>query len=216
MFTENTLRFLEDLGDNNQRDWFEANRVRYERDVKKPSEEFATALAHRLGINYGVKTKPKVFRIHRDIRFSKDKTPYNAHIHIAIQDGDSGFSWMFGLEPKRVDLGYGKFQFSETELSKWRESVASPFGEGLEGALEKDAFRLSEPALKRVPSPYPQDHPRGALLRHKGFCVWADDVSVDDALGDAAPSHIAHRFHKFDMVRSWINMNFRATAGTVP
>ena len=82
-FSDETLAFLNGLKANNSRDWFDANRKSYEAAVKAPSKAFSDIMAGELERLTGTAQKPKIFRINRDIRFSKDKTPYNTHIHIS-------------------------------------------------------------------------------------------------------------------------------------
>lgn len=81
-FTTETLEFLEQLKHNNNRDWFQQNKSVYDTSVKNPAKAFAIAMEGELERLCGEPHKAKIFRINRDIRFSKDKTPYNSHIHI--------------------------------------------------------------------------------------------------------------------------------------
>ena len=186
VFSPETLEFLENLKANNTRDWFQANKPVYERAVKQPAEAFSAEMAGQLEDLTGIAHKPKVFRIYRDVRFSKDKTPYNAHIRISflpLTDEEALPAWFFGFEPGHCALGTGVFAFEKQALEWFRDRVAGEDGVALEkilGALKKKDIRLSEPDLKRVPSGWPQDHPRAGLLRHKGLAAWIDhdDKSV--------------------------------------
>ncbi len=74
-------RFFLELKANNTREWFQDRKDFYTAEIKKPAELLADLLAEDLNRLTGVPHKPKLFRIHRDVRFSKDKTPYNAHLH---------------------------------------------------------------------------------------------------------------------------------------
>ncbi len=179
-FPAETLEFLEALKANNTRDWFQANKPVYERAVKQPAEAFSAEMAGQLEDLTGIVHKPKVFRIYRDVRFSKDKTPYNAHVRISfspVADANAPPAWFFGFEPGHCALGTGVFAFEKQALERFRDRVAAEDGAALEkilGALEKKGIRLSEPDLKRVPSGWPQDHARAHLLRHKGLAAWID------------------------------------------
>ncbi|MCB0818301.1 MAG: DUF2461 family protein, partial [Flavobacteriales bacterium] len=78
-FTADYQRFFKDLAAHNDRDWFHANKKRYETSVKKPFEAFVQELIDRMGKldkQYRITPKEAIFRIHRDVRFSNDKTPY--------------------------------------------------------------------------------------------------------------------------------------------
>src|SRR4029077_14219411 len=84
-----------------------------------------------------------------------------------------GFS--FGLEADKATLGVGAFDFGPADLEKYRRAVAADSdGEELTAILAKMAARPGDADLKRVPAPYPQDHPRAELLKHKGLNVWQD------------------------------------------
>ncbi|MDE9451250.1 DUF2461 domain-containing protein [Aliiroseovarius sp. Z3] len=207
MFTKETTAFLRDLKANNTRDWFAQNKARYSSQVKDAAKTFCDDLAPRLAAQYGTEVTTKMFRIHRDLRFSKDKTPYNAHVHISFSDAATGAAWMFGLQPDDLVIGYGLFAFDKPRLTQWREVVAGPAGDQLSdlfGNAQKAGLRLSEPELKRVPAPYPADHPNSMLLRRKGIAVWQDALSLDQAMGETAGANMANAFHAFDPIRNWM------------
>jgi uncharacterized protein (TIGR02453 family) len=175
--------FLAGLRDHNDRDWFNAHKADYERAIRAPAETFLACLEPELAALTGGPVTGKIFRIHRDVRFSKDKRPYNAHLHIAFpaRGGASGVTacgYFFALEPERVLLGAGGFDFSGRVLDAYRAAVADPKkGAALEAILAKLAkagLRIEGAELKRVPQPYAQDHPRAGLLRRKGLHVWRD------------------------------------------
>lgn len=179
-FTAETLAFLSGLKAENTRDCFDANRKTYEASVKKPARAFAEIMAGELESLTDLPHKAKLFRINRDIRFSKDKTPYNPHLHMSWlpADGDrSGAAFMFGLSPDYCVAGCGAFEFAKPVLDTYRQRIAGAAGEDLGrilDALEADGFRLQEPVLKRVPAGFPDDHPRVELSLHKGLAAWCD------------------------------------------
>ncbi len=74
--------FLGELSSNNTRDWFTAHKTRYESKLKAPALLFLDQVAHDLGRSTGQSLRPKLFRAHRDVRFSKDKTPYHTHLNM--------------------------------------------------------------------------------------------------------------------------------------
>lgn len=179
------MTFLSDLRDDNNRDWFSANRSVYEETIKIPAERLLRILAPRLEVLAGHPVTGKIFRIHRDIRFSKDKSPYNAHLHMAFAEGgrgpgmkceESGF--YLALEPERLTLGAGVFELAGGALDNYRKAVADGSkGEAIAkivAGLTASGFRLEGLELKRVPVPFEPDHPRADLLRRKGLSVWRD------------------------------------------
>lgn len=210
MLSPETVKFIKDLSANNDRDWFKANEHRYKQHYKIAADAFSENLAAELGKALGATPVPKVFRIFRDVRFSKDKTPYNPHLRI-------GFSmpgtppdhpmWMAGLELERLVVGVGKFGFEKDVLERFRERVAGPEGAALAqllADLTASGARLSEPDLKRVPAPYPKDHPRADLLRHKGLAVWRDHDGHSDAFGEVGPARVAKSMLKLRPIYDWM------------
>lgn len=89
-FTEDYLQFFKDLAANNNRDWFHDNKKRYEQSVKKPFAEFVQAVIDETSAidkRFDIEAKKAIFRINRDIRFSKDKTPYKLNCSAVIAPG---------------------------------------------------------------------------------------------------------------------------------
>ena len=179
--------FLADLRDHNDRDWFSAHKPTYEAAIKAPAEILLAHLEPELAALAGGPVSGKIFRIHRDVRFSKDKRPYNAHLHIAFPAAHGRASdvaacgYFFGLEPDKAILGAGGFDFAGPVLDAYRAAVADgKTGAALQAILHKLAkagFRVEGAELKRTPAPYPADHPRADLIRRKGLHVWRD---IDD------------------------------------
>ncbi|MDA0991990.1 MAG: DUF2461 domain-containing protein [Verrucomicrobia bacterium] len=179
-FPKATLTFLKNLKANNNRDWFTKNKTSYELAVKQPAEEFSALMTDALSDLTGLAHTAKIFRIHRDVRFSKDKTPYNDHLHISfLPDLPNGppLGWHFGLEPGRLTVGTGIFGFKKPALESYRKRVAGSDGDDLAKILDplvQKGARLNEPELKRVPAPFEPDHAHADLLRRKGLNVWLD------------------------------------------
>ncbi|MFA3782274.1 DUF2461 domain-containing protein [Melioribacteraceae bacterium 4301-Me] len=89
-FTRDFIKFFEELTENNNREWFNANKERYEKNIKQPFEEMVFELITRLSFEdplLMIEPKDAIFRIYRDIRFSNDKTPYKNHVSAAINRG---------------------------------------------------------------------------------------------------------------------------------
>ena len=186
-FPAETLDFLSDLKANNNRQWFADNKAVYERAVKQPAERFCTAMTARLETLTGAAQTSRVYRLHRDLRFAKDKTPYNAHLHIAFMQQDAPSqppSWFFGLEPGRLTLGAGVFAFDKPSLEHFRQCVTGAAGTDLSRRLNEignGGARIGAPELARIPAGYPKDHPHAELLRHKGLTAWIDIDPPDAA-----------------------------------
>ncbi|MGZ2256529.1 DUF2461 domain-containing protein [Roseobacter sp. A03A-229] len=179
-FSPAALRFLSDLKANNRRDWFQDNKPTYEREIKTPAKQFTQAMCPALEALTGAPHSAKIYRINRDIRFSKDKTPYNAHLHISFAPDPAPPNtpmWFFGLGTEKLSLGCGIFQFDKAGLIHFRDQMAGRKGAeliALEKHLASEGLRISPPDLKRVPPGFDSDHPHAEALRRKGFSAWAD------------------------------------------
>ena len=189
-FPPDTLAFLADLKANNDKAWFNANRSTHEHAVKQPAKQFCAVAVMEASLERltGLSHTGKVFRINRDLRFSKDKTPYNTHLHIGFQpDGNMALpaGWSFGLAPEYLSLGVGSFGFDKAALELYRDRVAGEAGAALADRLNKllagSARMGGEPELKRVPRGLDPDHPRAAMLRRKSLSVWIDLDSPEHA-----------------------------------
>ena len=176
--------FLGELAANNRRDWFAEHKARYESDLKAPALLLLDQVAHDLGRRSEQNLIPKLFRPHRDVRFSKDKTPYHTHLHMlwTIGAGTGQKPGLFlGISPGYVRLGGGIMGFDKPSLAGWRAAVDGPFGDSIQAILDDLAshgLMPEEPELKRVPPPYDKDHRHGGLLRRKGLAVWRDVPAV--------------------------------------
>ena len=178
------LGFFDDLAADNSRDWFTANKARYERDVKAPAEALLSEIGDRIAAATGTRPVPKLYRINRDLRFSKDKTPYNTHLHLQWSDPATGIAHLFGVSRAYVCAGLGAMGFDKAALDRWRDRIAGDKGEGFARLLDRtlDAgLRMDPPELKRVPAPYPPDHTRAELLKRKGIVLWHDLSDVEQA-----------------------------------
>ena len=183
-FPREGLSFLEQLGKNNKREWFEKHKADFKSYLEAPAKIFSEDMAKRLSKLVKLDIKSKIFRIYRDVRFSKDKTPYNTHIRILFFQDDKACtscsanpSFFFSLEADKVISGIGNMEFSKEVLISYRQSVADGMQvKALEKVLgkfdEKDGFYMHDPELKRVPKEYESEHPRGDLLRRKGLVLW--------------------------------------------
>lgn len=171
--------FLSELAAQNTRDWFTARKSDYDSYLKRPAEKLLADMARWMEGTQGHAVRTKLFRPHRDVRFSEDKTPYHTHLHMMWSLPD-GRAWMLGISPDYATFGAGVMGFEAGQLDRYRAKVAGPEGETLAAMVADRDWRIDPPALKRVPAPYSADHPREALLRHKGLVAWHD--GLEDAL----------------------------------
>lgn len=177
--------FLADLTNNNNRDWFLSHKAQYDSTLKMPATLLLDQIAYDMGRQMGRSLTPKLFRAHRDVRFSRGKTPYHTHLHMMWTIGGTGPThpaFFLGISPDYVRIGGGLMQFDKAALSNWRTAVAGAFGtqvHSLLSDLAKDGLAPDAPDLKRIPAPFDKAHPHGDLLRRKGLTIWNDMPATD-------------------------------------
>ncbi len=180
-FSSEGLGFLRSLAANNDRDWFNAHKADYKAQVEAPAKQFAAFVAAGLSAMTGDGIAHKVFRIYRDVRFSKDKTPYNTHVRIgwfAEGAGTIKRGFFFSLETDKTVFGAGSMDFGKQGLEIYREAIVDETKGAavvvLLSKLGKGGASLHDAELKRVPRGYDADHPRAALLRRKSLAAWLE------------------------------------------
>ena len=168
--------FFAELKQNNSKEWFNPRKDHYTQNIKKPAEFLGEVLAEDFSRIAGTTYQPKLFRIYRDVRFSKDKTPLNAHLHmIWRQPGDDPFApaFFFGSEPGDMSVGFGVMGLKGETLTRFRAFVDAK-GDALVEAIEAAGMAWSNwgsPPLKRVPAPYDKDHPHAEILKRKSMII---------------------------------------------
>lgn len=186
-FTKRALGFFRGLARHNEKTWFEAHRDEYETEVRGPMRDLIEDLDTRFADfapEIGGDPKRSMFRINRDIRFSKDKSPYKTHaacwfhhINAARNVGsetDAGSAgYYFHLEPGgRSMIGAGIWRPPRPQLKKLRDAIAKD-PRGFERMARSMPSRFGglddEGALKRMPRGYADDHPAAKWLRFQSF-----------------------------------------------
>ena len=180
------LQFLGELKKNNNRDWFGRNKERYLRDVQEPMLQLVEALErplHKLSPHLNVVAKSmggSLFRIYRDVRFSKDKTPYKARVaaRFPYKKGReaSPLGLYLSIDPERCYVAGGSWRPPTPLLQKIRQRIADEpkvWKQATSGAAFDKQFPdgLSGEQLQRVPRPFAKDHPLADDLRRKDLIV---------------------------------------------
>ena len=177
---ECVLSFLSSLALNNDRTWFEAHRPDYER-AKEEVEAFVFGLFPALGIDRGSHKASFWFhRIYRDVRYSREKTPYKINFSCSLDpDGKKGpgLGAYFHIEPGNESLVAGGLWAPEPAvLKKFRldmEDGPRAFLKILEAPEFRQRLHLHEgEKLRRVPKGFPEDHPAAELLKLKQITAW--------------------------------------------
>lgn len=178
------LTFLKELQRNNNREWFHANKQRYD-SLHKAHIETVQQLINRIALFdqevAGLDAKDCLFRIYRDIRFSPNKLPYKTHFgaYIAAQGGRNSerSGYYLHLEPSNCFLSGGVYMPQPKLLKMLRQDIYDHIDEFLD-IIENPDFKklfptLEGETLKRMPAGFPPDFEYGEILRHKDFCVSA-------------------------------------------
>jgi uncharacterized protein (TIGR02453 family) len=184
-FSGRTFGFLRDLARNNNRQWFHGNKERYEADVKGPALEFIQDFsAHLNKLSPHFRADPRasggsLFRIHRDIRFSKDKSPFKTYTGIQFrhEEGKDAHApgFYLHLEPRQCFVGLGIWRPDGKTLRKIREAIAHDPGawkKAVSGKEFRRRLELSGDRLVRHPRGFDPEHPLIEDL------MWKDYVAV--------------------------------------
>ena len=215
-FSPQAIQFFKEIKENNERDWFEANKSLYITYVQEPAVEFVIALGTRLqALSPDIQFDPatngsgSVMRIYRDTRFSKDKTPYKDWLGIGFWGGPkknhhSGV--YFGFSADSGGLHIGSHAFSKEFLTAYRAAIAEDSGEDLQTALAQlgDGFIVQGEKLKTVPKEFPTEHPCGELLKHKSLYASAPPFTPADLCSPILVDNCAEYFQKALPFHQWM------------
>src|SRR5256886_2502064 len=187
-FTVASLRFLRGLARHNAKPWFEAHRAEYEREVRAPMQELIEEMDVRLArLAPEITGDPKrsMFRIYRDIRFSKDKSPYKTHAACWFRHRDAearvgseaeggGAGFYFHIAPGESFVGAGIWMPPRAILNRLRDAIAED-ARAFERIVRDRTFVRryggldDEAMLKRMPRGFPENHPAARWLKYQSF-----------------------------------------------
>ena len=221
-FTKRALTFFRGLARNNNKAWFEAHREEYENEVRQPMRELIDELDTRFAQfapEIGGDTKRSMFRINRDIRFSKDKSPYKTHAACWFHhrnasrnvgsEADAGSAgYYFHLEPGgRSLIGAGLWMPPRLQLNRLRDAIhRDPCGfDRMVRAIPKRFGGLDdESALKRMPRGYPEDHPAAKWLRYQSFTT-GRTLTDAQVISASLASFIVKEYEAMLPLVRWLN-----------
>ena len=208
-FTPAALKFLRGLAKNNNKAWFEEHRSEYESEVREPMRDLIGEMNAKLAAvapEIGGDPKRSMFRINRDIRFSKDKSPYKTHAacwfhhrratsHVGTEADAGSAGFYFHLEPGRSMVGGGLWMPPRPQLNKIRDAIADdPDGfEKIVRGLKKYDGLDDENVLTRMPRGFSEDHPGAKWLRYQSFTS-GRMLSDADVTSSKLPSLLARDF----------------------
>ena len=180
-FPKEGIAFLRRLKRNNNRPWFDEHKHEYEDLVKAPMQSLVASLRppfERFASEYELNPRRALFRVYRDTRFSKDKTPYKTHVaaHFVLRGAPKGFlgsGYYVHVEPGEAYAGAGIYMPENDQLKKIRAAIDRN-GDDFLSVIRARRFvktfgRLDGNRLQRMPQGYSDDHPMGEWLKLKQF-----------------------------------------------
>lgn len=221
-FPEDGLNFLAELKENNNKEWFEANKTRYKEQLQQPALSFIDAIGQRLqsisdGIRYDLRTNGggSLMRINRDVRFSKDKSPYKTNLAMMFWEGAGkkmehpGFGMQITAEVVDSGLMAGQFGFSKEMLEAYRQAVideelGTQLIEAVEAVQSAGDYTLNEKHYKRVPRGMDADHPRAEWLLYNGLWFSAPSLTREQILSPELVDVCFKHFKNMSPVQRWL------------
>lgn len=222
-FTKRALGFFRGLARHNEKAWFEAHRDEYESEVRQPMRELIEDLDTRFAQfapEIGGNPKRSMFRINRDIRFSKDKSPYKTHVACWFFHRDAGHGvggdaahggagFYVHLSPTESFCGGGIWMPPRPTLVKLRQHLADDY-QGFEDIVLSSGFKRrfgaldDEAMLTRMPRGFDPEHPAGKWLRYQSFTTWRDMPKAEFESAKL-PDTVAKTFEALVPFIRWLN-----------
>ena len=212
-----TLLFLKDLHKNNNREWFNDNKDRY-LSANANVVDFVETLIEEIGefdeAILRTDAKKALFRIYRDVRFSKDKSPYKTNFGagLGMGKGNRISGYYLHIEPGKSFLAGGVYQPDTTVLKEIRKEISINSNEFL-SILEQDEFRNNfrglsvEQKLQRVPAGFEKDDPMAEFLKLKNFIV-VHPVSNEALMKEDAAKNFAQIFKSIKPLNDFLSAPF--------
>jgi uncharacterized protein (TIGR02453 family) len=216
-FPKEFVTFFENLKRNNSKDWFEKNRNDYEHFVMHPAREFVEAMGAKLRkIAPGVHAIPKInkslFKINRDVRFGKDKSPYKTYMGIWLWEGSrkrmecSGF--YLHVENNMVMIGVGIKAFPKPLLELYRRAVIDKkLGAELKKIINKVAakgYLIDGKYYKKVPRGFDAEHPNAEFLLYNGLTARIEEKVSDTFFSEAIIEHAYSHHRNMLPLHQWL------------
>ena len=216
-FPPQALSFFRQLEKNNRRDWFQPRKPAFDEQVRGPMLDLVALLNDDLrgfAADYVVEPPAKaLYRIHRDTRFAKDKSPYKTHIAATFTrpglPRNNGAGFYVAVSHAGVEVAGGMYMPGPDELAAVRRAIADDDGAAFRALVADRALRrkmgeLLGERLARVPKGFPADAPAGDLLRLKQFYFFVM-LPADTALTPALRREVASRFRLVSPLVHWLN-----------
>ncbi len=213
-----TEKFLRDLSKNNNKEWFARNKSRFENEFLIPASDFVISLGERIHqfapeIIAIPKIDKSIFRLHRDMRFSKDKKPYKTNLGIYLWEGNkprmecSGF--YFHIEPGQIFWGSGIYKFNAEQLKKFRDIISVD-----ENAIDLDSilkritkipdYKIGGAELKKTPRGLDTMYKYKKFFLHTGLYAYYEITSIDDLRNTDIEDFSFKIFQDFYPLHRWL------------
>ena len=219
-FPRELIQFYQGLSRNNDKSWFNEHKDIYRRHVIAPAQAFVVSMGERLRVlSPGVVADARangagsIFRIYRDLRFSKDKQPYKTFLDIFFWEGNGkkmenpGF--YFHLEPDHLMLGVGMHTFPRRLLETYRDSVVHrEHGVALAQAIEqvsaKGPYNVGGRHYERIPAGYDAHHKNTDLLLHNGLYASTESPIPEELFSERILDYCFDRFEDMAPIHHWL------------
>ena len=219
-FPKSAVEFLTWLKRNNKKDWFESHREEFQNLVLEPAQEFVVVLGEILrtivpGIIAIPKTDKSIFRLHRDVRFSKDKSPYKTNLGLFFWEGTkkkmecSGF--YFHLEPDQFFIGNGIYLFTDELMKKYREVISNPIKakelDAIIKKLKKKGYGIGGKYYKQVPRGLDKEYPYAEYFLHNGLYAYDDSFPLKELYKQDLVKYSFRKFKEMLPIHQWLVKN---------
>jgi uncharacterized protein (TIGR02453 family) len=218
-FSGECINFFLSLKKNNSRDWFASHKNDFENHVLSPARDFVVALGRELEkFSPGIQAIPQIdksiFRIYRDVRFSRDKSPCKTHLGLWFWEGagkrmeNSGY--YFHLEPPDLMLGTGIYLFPKPLLGKYRNALLSEkHGPALAEAMKKlfrEGYALGGKHYKKVPRGYDPEHRMKEMLLHNGLYAGMETKIPPEFFTPKITGYCVNHYKKMKPLHDWLSL----------
>ncbi|MFQ5967212.1 MAG: DUF2461 domain-containing protein [Acidimicrobiia bacterium] len=216
-FPRETVNFLTALSKNNNKSWFDAHRADYEAFWVEPAKQFVAAAGESLTeLSPEVQAVPRVngsiFRVNRDIRFSKDKRPYKDHLDFWFWEGErkqAASGYFMRITPTDLGIGVGAHGFDKDRLAAYRSAVVDPkSGPALikaVQAVEAAGWEVRDQHYKRLPQGFDaaNEH-QERLLRHSSLWTGRDEPHPKSLTSSRLVSFCMSRWEQLQPLHRWL------------
>ena len=220
-FRKDFIKFFKELNKNNHKEWFEANRKRYEKEVKDPFHKFIDEMIGRINADDAdvrIEAKEAIFRINRDIRFSKDKTPYKTNVSAIISSGGKKDKTIPGIylefNAKEIRFYGGAHMVEKEQLHNIRSAIVNnpkEFTQLIEDRGFKKRFgEIHGEQNKRLPEEFVEATKIQPLIANKQFYYYAI-IDIKNLTSDNLPDLLMEYYFAAKPMKNFLRNAIQGT-----